>query len=74
MQGPILPGEDLTTVRNVPTRTDIKNALTRTDILWSDTDELIDTLYWVANRSDYPEDWNTEIFNLLALVEDLCSQ
>jgi hypothetical protein len=45
-----------------------------TDSIWSDIDEQIDTLYWVANRSEYPEDWNTEIFNLLALMEDLCSQ
>ena len=38
--------------------------------LWSDLEEQIDTLYWVANHSVYPEDCNTEIFNLLALIED----
>lgn len=38
--------------------------------LWLDIDEQIDVLYWTANRSEYPSDWNTDIFCLLSLVDE----
>ena len=36
-----------------------------------DLDEIIDTLYWVGDRSqDAKTDWNTDIFNYLARVDE----
>jgi len=33
-------------------------------------DELINVLYWTANRSMFPSDWNQDIYNRLALVNE----
>ena len=36
-----------------------------------DLDEIIDTLYWVGDRScDARSEWNTDIFNYLARVDE----
>ena len=41
------------------------------DFVTADLDEIIDTLYWVCDRSqDAKTDWNTDIFNYLARVDE----
>lgn len=40
------------------------------DFVTADIETIIDTLYWVADRStDAKTDWNTDIFCRLALVD-----
>ena len=41
------------------------------DFMTADLREVIDTLYWVCDRSiDAKTDWNTDIFNYLARVDE----
>ena len=35
-----------------------------------DLDEIIDCLYWVADRSEHYSAWNTDIFDYLARVDE----
>lgn len=40
------------------------------DYVTADLDEIIDTLYWVSARSEHYSEWNTDLFNHLARVND----
>lgn len=39
--------------------------------MWRDNnEELINVLYWTANRSMFPSDWNQDIYDRLAIIDE----